>query len=259
MTTTLRHLTTIAGITMLEGARKQIFHVLMLFAMTLIVISTLLGFLDHNVQIKIVKDLVCVAILVSSSLIAITLSVSGIPQEVEQRTAYPILAKPVKRWEFVVGKYLGTVGTVAIGMAIMTAAFSCILIAYSGHVGSGVFMVMPFLFLEAAIVAAIGILLSTVCTTPLAWFLTTVIFVVGAFKFQIHEFVVAKDHSFAGKAVEAVGYQLLPNLECFNFKDSIVHGIPVSPVYLLQTTLYGVVYTAAVLTLASLAFSRREL
>jgi len=259
MITVFRHLYTLAGITMLEGARKQIFHVLMLFAMTLIVISTMLGFLDHNVQIKIIKDLVCVAILISSSLIAITLSVSGLPQEVELRTVYPIMAKPIRRWEFVVGKYLGTVGTVAIGMLIMLVAFCGILFAYSGHVGAGVFIVMPFLLLEAAIVAAIGVMLSTFCSPPLAWFLTLFAFMIGAFKFQLSEFLSSKDHSAVGKIVEAIGYQLLPNLECFNFKDSLVHDIPVSSIYLLQTALYGVVYTVAMLTLASLMFARKEL
>jgi ABC-type transport system involved in multi-copper enzyme maturation permease subunit len=235
MTNTFRHLYTLAGITMLEGARKQVFHVLMLFAMTLIVVSTLLGFLDHNVQIKVIKDLVCVAILVSSCLIAITLSVSGLPQEVELRTIYPVMAKPICRWEFVAGKYLGTIGTVAIGMLIMLAAFCGILYCYSGHVSAGVFI------------------------PPLAWFISIFAFSIGAFKFQLEEFLSAKDHSLVGKGVIAVFNQILPNLECFNFKDSLVHGIPVSNIYLLQTGLYGVVYALAVLTLASLIFARKEL
>jgi ABC-type transport system involved in multi-copper enzyme maturation permease subunit len=196
---------------------------------------------------------------VSSCLIAITLSVSGLPQEVELRTIYPVMAKPICRWEFVAGKYLGTIGTVAIGMLIMLAAFCGILYCYSGHVSAGVFIVMPFLFLEAAIVAAIGVLLSTVCSPPLAWFISIFAFSIGAFKFQLEEFLSAKDHSLVGKGVIAVFNQILPNLECFNFKDSLVHGIPVSNIYLLQTGLYGVVYALAVLTLASLIFARKEL
>lgn len=259
MTATMRHLGTIAKISMLEGARKQIFHVLMLFAMTLIVISTLLGFFDHNVQIKIVKDLCCVAILVSSGIIAITLSVSGLPQEMESKTAYPVLAKPVRRWEFVVGKYLGTLGTVAIGMAIMAVAFAGILIFYSGHVDSGVLYVIPYLFLEAAILAAVGVLLSTVCSPALAWFLAIFVYLLGNVKFGFYSFIEAHDHSAIGKVVGTIFYQVLPNLECFNFKDSIVHHIPVPGAYLLQTALYGVLYTASLLTLASLVFSRKEL
>jgi ABC-type transport system involved in multi-copper enzyme maturation permease subunit len=169
------------------------------------------------------------------------------------------MAKPIKRWEFVVGKYLGTLCTVGLGMLIMLAAFCGILLAYSSHVGTGVFLVMPFLFIEAAIVAAIGLMLSTFCSPPLAWFITVFAFIIGAFKFQLIEFLTARDHSLVGRAMDAVMYQLLPNLECFNFKDSLVHDIPVSGVYLLQTGLYGLVYTVAVLTMASLLFAKKEL
>lgn len=259
MTTTLRHLGTIAKISMLEGARKHIFHVLMLFAMTLIVISTMLGFFDHNLQIKIVKDLCSVAILVSTGIIAITLSVSGLPQEVESKTAYPVLAKPVARWELVVGKYLGTMGTVGIGMLIMALAFAIILISYSGHVDSGVLIVMPYLFLEAAILGAIGVLLSTFCSPALSWFLAIFIYLLGNVKFGFYSYLSAQNHSELGKVLGIALYQALPNLECFNFKDSIVHHIPVPGSYLLQTALYGMLYTASVLTLASLVFSRKEL
>jgi ABC-type transport system involved in multi-copper enzyme maturation permease subunit len=238
MTLTLRHLATIARITMLEGARKQIFHVLMLFAMTLIIVATLLGFLDHNVQIKIVKDLCSVAILISSSIIAITLSVSGLPQEIEQRTVYPYLAKPIRRWEFVVGKYLGTMGTVAIGMGIMLAAFAAILIAYSHGLDLGVFMVIPYLFLQAAILAAVALLFSTL---------------------QLSGFITSHDQSVIGRFLGTLMVQILPNLECFNFKDAMIHGRPVSGAYLAQTALYGIVYTLALLTLSSLNFARKEL
>lgn len=259
MTATLRHLGTIAKISMLEGARKHIFHVLMLFAVTLIAISTMLGFFDHNVQIKIVKDLCSVAILVSSGIIAITLSVSGLPQEVETKTAYPVLAKPVRRWELVVGKYLGTMGTVAIGMAIMGIAFAGILLAYAGHVDTGVLIVMPYLFLEAAILGAVGVFLSTFCSPALAWFLAIFVYLLGNVKFGFYSFLTSHDHSVMGKVVGVALYQALPNLECFNFKDSIVHHIPVPGAYLMQTALYGVLYTASLLTLASAIFARKEL
>lgn len=259
MTATFRHLGTIAKISMLEGARKHIFHVLMLFSLTLIVVSTMLGFFDHNLQIKIVKDLCSVAILISSGIIAITLSVSGLPQEMESKTAYPVLAKPVRRWEFVVGKYLGTMGTVGIGMGIMAVAFAGILIAYSGHFDTGVFLVLPYLFLEAAILGAVGVLLSTFCSPALAWFLAIFIYLLGNVKFGFYSFLEAHDHSLMGKAVGVALYQALPNLECFNFKDSIVHHIPVPGAYLLQTALYGLLYCASLLTLASLVFARKEL
>ncbi len=256
---TIRQISAIARITMLEGARKHIFHVLMLFALTLIAISTALGVFDHNIQIKVVKDLCVVAIMVSSGIIAITLSVSGLPMEIENKTVYPVMAKPIARWQFVLGKYMGTMGTVLIGMIILSITLAGILQVFSGHIDIGVAMVMPYLLLESAILAAVGVCLSTVCTPPLAWFLSLVIYVVGNSKFVMYSFITGRDHSFLGQALATMLYQILPNLECFNFKDSLVHNIPVSPIYLAQTAVYGLLYTASLLTLSSISFGRREL
>jgi ABC-type transport system involved in multi-copper enzyme maturation permease subunit len=259
MVVRLRQIASIAKVTMLEGARKQVFHVLMLFGVSLITISTLLGVFDHNMMLKFVKDLASVSILVSSGIIAITLSVSGIPADIENKTAYPVLAKPIARWQFVAGKYLGVVVTVAIGMVIMMAAFAGILYAFSGQVDAALFIVMPYLLLEAAIMAAVAIALSTVCTPALSWFLALIIYITGNMKFWICNFMAKGDHAGIGKAVAAVIYQLLPNLECFNFKDALIHGLPVPAGYLLQTALYGLCYTGFALCLATLAFKRREL
>src|SRR3984957_14156906 len=109
----LRQVISVARVTMLEGARKQIFHVLTLFGIGMIAISTLLGVFDHNMMLIFVKDLASVSILVSSVIIAITLSVSGIPSEIDNKTAYPVLAKPIARWQFVAAKYHGVGTTVA--------------------------------------------------------------------------------------------------------------------------------------------------
>jgi len=259
MIVAMRQIGAISKITMLEGARKQIFHVLMLFAITLIAISTALGFFDQNIQIKVVKDLCLVAILVSTGIIAITMSVSGIPGEIESKTVYPVLAKPMARWQFVLGKYAGTMGTVSIGMGILMVALCAILLMFSGHIDAGVLFVVPYLLLEAGILAAIALCLSTVTSSALAWFLAIVLYVLGNIKFGLYSFLTSHDHTVVGHFTANLLYSTLPNLECFNFKDSIVYGIPVPPIYLIQTAVYGLLYTAFMLTLASIAFNRREL
>lgn len=254
-----RQILSIAWVTMLEGAHKQIFHVLMLFGITLIAMSTLLGIFDHNMLLKFVKDLCTVSILISSGIIAITLSVSGIPSEIEDKTVYPVIAKSVARWQFVAGKYLGVVLTVAMGMAIMMLAFSTILLVFSGRVDAAVFFVLPYLLLEAAIISAVAIALSTVFSSALSWFLAVTVYIAGNAKFWICSFIAENDPFGFRKAISATLYQLLPNLECFNFKDALVHGLPVPNGYLIQTALYGLCYIGFMLSLATLSFKRREL
>ena len=157
----LRNIGIIGRITMLEGARKQVFHVLMLFAVFLIFGSATLAKFDRHVQMKMLNDLCLFSVFLVSSVVAITLTVTGIPGEMEQKTVYPVIAKPVARWQFVCGKYAGAMGTVAIGMAVMAATFSFLQVFYMGHLDPAMFYVLPFLFLETAILAALALWLST--------------------------------------------------------------------------------------------------
>jgi len=255
----LRNIGIIGRITMQEGARKQVFHVLMLFAVFLIFGSATLAKFDQHVQMKMLNDLCIFSVFLISAIVAITLTVTGIPGETEQKTVYPVIAKPVARWQFVCGKYAGAMGTVAIGMGVMAAAFSFLQIFYMGHLDSALFYVLPFLFLETAILAALALWLSTLTSWPLAWFLSVLLGLLGNVKFPLYASLMAgRQTGFNRVMIEAL-YHLLPNLESFNFKDALVHHLIVPAPYLWQTAAYGICYTAALLTLASMTFARKEL
>lgn len=255
----LRNIGIIGRITMLEGARKQVFHVLVLVAVFLIFGSATLAKFDRHVQMKMLSDLCLFAMFLLSAVIAVTVTVTGVPGEMEQKTVYPVIAKPVRRWEFICGKYAGAMGTVAIGLAIMTATFAFLQVTYGGKLDAATFYVIPFLFLEAAILGAVALWLSTFCSWPLAWFLTAVLYALGSDKFQIYASLIARPQNALNRVTIEVLYHLLPSLESFNFKDAMVHHLMVPNAYLWQTAAYGLCYTAAVLTLASWTFARREL
>ncbi len=256
---TLRNISIIGRITMLEGARKQVFHVLMLFAVFLIFGSASLAKFDRHVQMKMLNDLCLFSVFLVSAIVAITITVTGIPGEQEQKTIYPVIAKPVARWQFVCGKYAGAMGTVAIGMAVMAATFTFLQIAYMGHLDPAMFYVLPFLFLETAILAAMALWLSTWASWPLAWFLSVLLCLLGNVKFPLYAALTAQHQNPVTHALIVGLYHLLPNLESFNFKDALVHHLTVPNAYLWQTAAYGICYTAALLTLASLTFARKEL
>ena len=256
---TLRNIGIIGRITMLEGARKQVFHVLMLFAVFLIFGSTILAKFDQHVQMRMLTDLCMVCVFFVSAVIAITITVTGVPGEMEQKTVYPVIAKPVRRWEFILGKYAGAMGTVAVGMAVMAATFAGLELAYQGFIETAVFYVFPFLFLETAILGAVSLWLSTFTSWPLAWFLSVFLCLLGNAKFSLYASLMAQHQSAFNRTAITVLYHLLPNLQCFDFKDAIVHHLYVPDAYLWQTAAYGTCYAAALLTLASLSFARREL
>lgn len=254
-----RNIGIIGRITMLEGARKQVFHVLMLFAVFLIFGSASLAKFDQHVQMKMLDDLCIFCVFLVSSIVAITITVTGIPGEREQKTVYPVMAKPVARWQFVCGKYAGAMGTVAIGIAVMAATFTFLQIYYMGHIDWAIFYVLPFLYLETAILAAMALWLSTWASWPLAWFLSVLLCLLGNLKFPLYDSLMTHQQSAFNRVMITTIYHLLPNLESFNFKDALVHHLTVPNTYLWQTAAYGLFYTAALLTLASLTFARKEL
>jgi len=255
----LRNIGIIGRLSMLEGACKQVFHVLLLVAVFMIFGSASLAKFDRHVQMKMLTDLCLFSIFLVSAIIAITVTVTGIPSEMEQKTVYPVIAKPVRRWEFVLGKYAGAMGTVAVGMAIMAATFAFLQFFYTGKLDPSGFYVLPFLFLETAVIGAISLWLSTFCSWPLAWFLSVIACLLGNLKFSIYSSLMAHHQNAFNTVTIGLLYHLLPSLESFNFKDAMVHHLMVPNAYLWQTALYGILYAAAALTLASWSFARREL
>lgn len=259
MVTALLNIGIIGRVTMLEGARKQVFHVLLLVATFLIFSSAILARFDQHVQVKMLSDLALFSIFLVSSVIAITISVTGLPGEMEQKTIYPVIAKPVSRWQFLVGKYAGAMATTAIGTAVMTVTFLFLEYYYVGHVDPAVFYVVPFLLLQTGILAALALCLSTLCSWPLAWFLSIMLWLLGNSKFSLYQSLMKQNQPPLNQFTIKVLFHLLPNLQSFNFMDALVHHLYVPASYLWQTALYGVCYIGAVLILSSALFARREL
>ena len=256
---TLRNIGIIGRITMLEGARKQVFHVLMLFAVSLIVGSTVLAKFDQHVEMKMLTDMCMASVFFISTIIAITITVTGVPGEMEQKTIYPVVAKPVRRGEFILGKYAGAMGTVAIGMALMGLTFALLEVFYQGYIEPSVFFVFPYLFLETAIMGAAALWLSTFTSWPLAWFLCIGFSLLGNIKFSLYDWLMHNNPGAFNTLTITTLYHLLPNMQSFDFKDAMVHHLYVPNAYLWQTAAYGLCYTGALLTLATLTFARREL
>ncbi|MDO8588707.1 MAG: ABC transporter permease [Armatimonadota bacterium] len=255
----LRRVFILAKLNLLENARKQVFHVLMLATVVVIFSSTLLSFFTLGVQVKILKDLCLASILFSAGMISIALSCGAIPSDVEGKTVYPILARPLKRWEYVLGKYLGALATTAASVAIMSLAFGLLLYHYQHRVDSFMFTAVAFVLLEAATLAGITILLSTFTTPVPAAVVSFLIFVLGTVKIG---YLGTLLHAAPGGVVRVIGgmlYHILPNLECFNFKDALVHGVPTPTPYLFLVAGYGLLYASFTVGLACVIFARREL
>ena len=248
----------IAKMSLLENSRKQVFHVLCLLMLAVIGSSTLLSIFTEGVQIKILKDLCMTCILFGGAALAIALGATGIPNDVESRTIHPLIARPLTRTQYVMGKFVGTFVTVAMGVAAMTVAFAALIYIYEHRLDTFLGMAVLFTLLEVAIVAAIATTISTFASPAVTAVVTFMAYIAGTIKIGYIGGLIDKSQTGVSKGLYALIYHALPNLECFNLKSSLVHHDAIPAAYLAQVAIYGFCYIAFVLVVGASCFASRE-
>ncbi len=254
----MRPIWTVAKMSLLENSRKQVFHVLCLLMLAVIAGSTLLSIFTEGVKLKILKDLCMTCVLFSGAVLSIALGATGVPSDVENRTIYPIIARPISRWHYIAGKFVGTFLTVAMGLAALSAVFAVLIYYYQGGFDWFLPTAAAFALLEAAVVAAVATTLSTVTSPAVAAVLSLMVYLLGTIKIGYFGGMLDRATSSLVKMAGATVYHLLPNLECFNLKAALVHRDAVPASYLAQVAIYGFCYAAFALGLGTLIFRRRE-
>jgi Cu-processing system permease protein len=247
----------IATNTFREAIRDRILYGLLAFAILLIACSVALADLSIGQQERLMKDIGLAAISLIGVLMAVFLGVTLISREVERRTAYTILSKPIRRYQFVLGKYLGLVLTIGVNVAVMGAALAGLLAVY-GWWQANVAAALVLTMAELLVVAGIATLFSSFTTPTLSAIFTLGLFVIGHLTGTLRA-IAERAPSGAGRLFAAVFYRTLPNLEAFNVKGRVANNELVSLAEVGLAGAYGALYLAALLALAVLIFERREL
>jgi len=250
--------------------RDKVLYNLVLFAILLMAASLLIGELTAGQDVKIIKDLGLAATSVFGLFIAIFIGIGLVSKEVEKRSIYSLLAKPIERHDLVVGKYLGLVLTLAVNLAVMAAALYAVLgfMAWMASDSTAAGWERPALdlamlkafaltFLELAIVTAIAVFFSTFSTPILSAALTFGLFIAGRFSADLRNFNQVIESPLANGLTTAL-YWILPNLSPFDVRAQVVHGDPVSASYLALSTGYALLYIAALIVAAAAIFARRD-
>jgi ABC-type transport system involved in multi-copper enzyme maturation permease subunit len=253
-----------------ETVRDRVLYALVAFAIVIIGASLLISQLTAGQDVKIVKDLGLAAMSMIGVFIAIFIGIGLVSKEVEKRSVYSLVAKPVRRSELVVGKYAGLVLTLAINLAVMTAVWYGVLSYYAWTaeevlkrsweapaLDPRMLLAVYLIFLQLMLVTAIALFFSTFSSPLLAALFAFGLFVAGHFNADLRNFEAVVASPVAGTLARGL-YYLLPNMALFDVKSAVVHARPVSLGYLAGATSYGALYIAA-LVLASIAvFSRRD-
>jgi ABC-type transport system involved in multi-copper enzyme maturation permease subunit len=249
-------LAAIALNTFREAIRDRVLYLILAFALILIAISQFVSRLTVGSEVKIVKDLGLSAISVFGLLTAVFVGVSLVFKEIERRTVYTLLAQPVRRWQFVCGKYVGL--SLVLGSSVLlTGAAVLIAVAAQGESPVGLIPAIVLGFVELELVAAFAILFSTFTNPILAAVGTVATYVAGhlSWSFDLLEKRMTGE---AGRALCRGLHAVLPNLDRLNVKAQAVHGVPLPHGYFAAAVAYGLFYALAVLVVACLVFERRE-
>ena len=253
----MRSLVVVAGNTFRETIRDKILYNLVLFALLLIGTSVLLGTLTIGEQSRIVNDLGLAAINLVAVIIAIFVGIGLVTKEIERRTIYTILARPVTRVQFILGKYLGLGCIIAVNIAIMFTMFLAT-VWFSGSVIHGsLFQAVGFIFVETLLVMAIAMFFSTFSSSTFSATMTLGLYVIGHLTSDLKG-IAAKSHNQLTEVVLTALYYICPNLELLNIKGQAAAGIQVSLTYQSLATVYGLLYAGLLLAAACVIFQRRD-
>ena len=251
----LNRLLAVAGNTFRESVRERVLYNLVFFAIVMTVSGLLLRELSIRQDEKIIKDLGLAAMDFFGSLIAIFVGVGLVSKEIERRSLYPLLAKPVGRGEFFLGKFLGLAFTLLVNTAVMTAGLMITLRMTGARVDPALLKAILPIYFGLLLIVALALLFSSFTSAPLAAVGTVCLVVAGRYSDLLrHMKNIAPG---AGWLLDVV-YFALPNFRNFDLKNKIVYGDAVPWAVVGEVGLYAAIYISLLLLAGTLVFRARD-
>src|SRR5213080_4030526 len=285
----LSRILTITRNTLIELTRLKVFYVLLVFALLLIGSSIFMAQFTFQQEFQILKDISLGAMSIFTSLLAIIATARLIPQDIEDRTVYTILAKPVLRFEYLLGKIGGVLLLLAISTVVMSAAFLAVLYireqsvlhmtlrqmssapreqvddtlraVRSSGLNLDLFPGIIIIYLKACLLAALTLFVSTFATTNIFTIVVMAfIYFIGHLQATAREYWLQEHSSgWITHVFLAIVALLFPDLQAFNLVDDIVAGTAISLGVFLKTAILGAFYTTIYTLLAVFVFYGKEL
>jgi ABC-2 family transporter protein len=250
-----------------EAMRDKLLYTIVFFACALIAAALAIGQFSMHEEVRVTRDLGLGGISIFGKALAVFAGVTMVYKEIERKTVYALIPKPIDRWQFVVGKYAGMVLTLAVQVAMMALVLCGALLVQGASPDGPLARAILLLFEQAAIVAAVAVFFSAFSTPFLSGFFTVGVFLIGRSTPELRALIEARFKESPGvAAVLRASVNVVPDLHLFFVSGQAVDGRVVtvhagdyvSWGYVAAATGYGALYTAVVLALAVLIFSRRD-
>jgi ABC-type transport system involved in multi-copper enzyme maturation permease subunit len=255
----ISRLTAITLNTFREAVRDRVLYNLILFVLLLVASAPLFGQISIGMERLILVNVGLSSISLFGVIIAIFIGIGLVSKEIEKKTLYTILSRPVRRWEFILGKYLGLIMTLVVNTVLMTAGFYIALMFTNGlHKTDALLLVaIYFTVLQFLIVTALTVLFSTFSSPIFSAIFAFALFVIGTFAEDLKNFAAISKG--AAKLLATATAYVMPNFASLNVIAQTAHDQGIGGRLILFNTLYALLYSASALAAAVLIFERRNL
>lgn len=246
----------VAAVTLREALRRKLQVNLLLFAIFLLLVSAVVSSLTLGEMHRIAADLGLSAMEAMGSLLAVFLGASAVAGDVERRILYPVIAKPISRTEYLLGRYLGLAGTLLLNLAVMAVTLGAVLVLIDASLRPldlALLSAVAAIGVQLLVVTAVAVFFSSITTTTLAAIFALALTVAGRLSGDLRSLWTG-----AGAEVGQALWYVLPNLSALTFNESVVYRTP-PPAAAWLAVPYALLYAAGVLALAAAVFERRDL
>lgn len=253
----------IAKNTLSEALRKKILWIFVIVALALIILSVSFSQFSFREQLTVIKSLGLGLIAIVGLLIVLMLGINLISVEIERRTIYTILSKPVKRHEFLLGKYLGAMMTLLINLLLMSVVFiGMITWKNNWQPDFGLLKGTIMIFFQLMLVGSVAMLFSVFTTPVVNFFLTSAVYIVGNMSDYTYSMINAENQNIIVKGFYYIVHYLTPNFANFNVQNPLIHPeviIKSELQYYGYNILYAIGYAAILLIISVLVFEKRDM
>lgn len=247
----------VASNTFRQCVRQRLFYNVVIFGVGMILLSMAIGNITFGFPDRVVRSIGLSGVTISLDLIALLLGVTLIHQEVDKKTLFVVLTRPVRRWQYVTGRYLGLILTLTLTLIGFSVVFILALLAARGAPSGPDFVALMAVLPEMSVLAGIGITLSAFSTPTLSAGIGLGIWIAAATTDDLVRLSVTADE--ATKLLAKVTYYALPSLARFNFRDTAIYKLPIDTVDVMGSMAYGIIYSCLLVAVSSAILSRREM
>jgi ABC-type transport system involved in multi-copper enzyme maturation permease subunit len=243
-----------------EALRDRVLYNLVAFAVLMCGTAILVGQISFGIEKLVVINLGLTAVSLFGVVISIFIGIGLVSKEIEKRTLYTLLSRPVRRWEFVVGKFVGLVGTLFVNTFFMAIGLLGAMLYVAHHFekpDGWVLVAVYFIVLQFVIVTALALLFSSFSSPLMSAVFAFSLFIVGAFAEDLRGFA-GMTRGITRWIATGAAY-LVPNFSALNVITSVAHEQPVSGQLIFFNTVYALIYATMAICGAVLIFERRNL